>query len=76
MRLEDNREIVIAECPNRWVGESVRRIVRDADRIKNGGAMAVSGGYYEQPAAFITGIELVWAEQENLRREMKEKNGK
>jgi|GEM_PF-6731619 len=50
--------------------------MRDADRVKAGGALAVTGGYYEQPASFIQGIEMVWAEQENLRREMKERNAR
>lgn len=76
MRLENNKEIEIGECPNRYIGEPIRRLVRDAERVRSGGAMAISGGYYDQPASFITGIELVWAEQENLRRELKDKNGK
>lgn len=74
--LEDNREITIPECPNRFIGEPIRRIIRDADRVKAGGALAINGGYYDQPASFVSGIECVWAEQENLRRELKEKHGK
>jgi hypothetical protein len=71
IKLEGHREIDICECPNDWIGEPVRRLVLDAERIRDGGHLPVAGGYYEQPAAFISGIELVYAEQAALNRESK-----
>jgi hypothetical protein len=39
------------------------------------GILQTSGGWQDQSAWLIDGIEFVWAEQENQRRELLDKHG-
>jgi hypothetical protein len=68
------KEVEIAQCPNRWIGPDIRRLVRYASMAK-AGILQTSGGWQDQSAWLIDGIEFVWAEQENQRRELLDKHG-
>jgi hypothetical protein len=62
-------EVEITSCPYRFIGANTRNLLAAAAMAKNG-VLPTSGGWFDQSAWAIDGMEAVWSEQESQRREL------
>lgn len=70
------REVEVTQCPHTYIGPHIKQLLALSSLAQNFGVMPTSGGWLDQSAWVIDGMEAVWSEQENQRRELADRGKK
>ena len=62
--------ITVSRCPQKLIGEDIRMLLRGAD-LADKGSWPVTGGWLDQSASFVDGVQFVRAEEAAQSRSRK-----